>query len=393
MNWIPPRTIIGSPAEGAFYLRRQYINDEFWRLIKNGENILFSAPRRVGKSSVMKDLERSCPDGYFAIYQNIEADRTQSDLFKRLFMLLIEHHGIKGTFKQIGQWLRKRSIGEISAEGTIKFEARELNYKEELLNLIEALGKEKIKVVMLLDEFPDVIQSIKTNEGANVAIDTLHTLRSIRHDKKLENYFFVFAGSVGIDHVVASLDRPKLINDIPPIHIGALTTEEAHELLIQLLSGATMQMGEGERSYLVGKINYLLPYYIQLMVEKCNSILHKESRPALTTADIDTAYLQVIKEGRNFSDWEERLKKYLDAKDCKYCIAILTRCAHREPYSIQQAYNFSKKQEPTTGYKQLIDDVLVKDGYLIEESGSYRFLSPFLKEWWKSRHPEFEIED
>ncbi len=46
--WIHPKTITGPPAEGDFFFRRDYINDEFWKEIKKGNHILFVAPRRVG---------------------------------------------------------------------------------------------------------------------------------------------------------------------------------------------------------------------------------------------------------------------------------------------------------------------------------------------------------
>ncbi len=61
MKWVSPKTITGSPAEGKFYLRRQHINDHFWEQVAKGEHILITAPRRVGKSSIMRDLEANCP--------------------------------------------------------------------------------------------------------------------------------------------------------------------------------------------------------------------------------------------------------------------------------------------------------------------------------------------
>jgi hypothetical protein len=100
-----------------------------------------------------------------------------------------------------------------------------------------------------------------------------------------------------------------------------------------------------------------------------------------------------VKEGRNFEDWESRLNSYYGSSDAKYCIVVLTYCAHNEMYTVQQAYDLSKKMLPVSGYKQLIDEVLLKDGYLVENHGFYTFLSPFLREWWKNRHPKFEIED
>lgn len=392
MKWISPKTITGPPAEGSKYLRRQYINDEFWTRIENGEHIIISAPRRVGKSSIMKDLEKNCPTGIIAIYNNIESDKTKDEFYKRLFTLLIEKTSTqKKITTRINRWLKTNRIGEISPEGNVKIEKTDLNHKEELLNLIQELGKESIRVVMLLDEFPEVIVSIKNSEGPDVAIDVLHTLRGIRHNEKFENFSMVFAGSIGIEHVIAELDRLKLINDLYPLKIEPLNDIEANQLIEQLLTGATMVIGDIEKKYLLKKITYLLPYFIQLMIDKCNSILNKESRPELSNADIDKAFEIIIIEGRNFEDWESRLNKYLKNKEAKYCIEIITRCAHYNQYSLQEAYDLSIKTKPESNYKHLLDDVLLKDGYLFEKQNNYYFISPFLKEWWKNRHPEIEL--
>lgn len=393
MEWVTPKTITGAPAEDSKYLKRQYINDEFWKRIENGEHILFSAPRRVGKSSIMKDLEKNFPEGIETIHDNIESDKTQRDLFKRIFTLIIERlETRKRLLNSVILWFKTKEIGEISADGKIKLNKKEINYKEELLSLIQVLGNEQIRFVMLLDEFPEVIQNIKKNEGDDVAVDTLHTLRSIRQDKRFKHFSFAFAGSIGLDHIVSSLDRLKLINDLVPVYVEPLTITEAKELIGQLIAGATIEIKQDEMDYLLKRINYLLPYYIQLMIEKCDSLIHKRNSPKLTKLDIDQAFELVIQEGRNFGDWESRLSSYFNRNDTKYCIAVLTRCAHSDKYSVQQAYNLSKEIVPDTGYKQLIDEVLKKDGYLIEDRGEFKFLSPFLKEWWRNRHPIVEIE-
>jgi len=269
----------------------------------------------------------------------------------------------------------------------------ELDHKELLLEFIQKLENEEENVVLFLDEFPDVIQAIIKNDGPEKAIDTLTTLRSIRLNDKLKKFTLVFAGSIGLEHVISTLDRTKHVNDLKTIHVDPLTSPEATELIAQLTEGATMKIAEDEKIYLINKTGHLLPYYIQLMIEKCDVILRPEQRPGLTVEDIDLAYKLIIKEGRSFEDWEHRLSKYLSSEDAGYCKEILMRCAHSEVYPIVEAYDLSKRIIPNTHYKQLIDDVLLKDGYLVEEGKGYRFLSPFLKEWWANRHPKFEIED
>lgn len=394
MNWVNPRTITGSPAEEDRYLRRQHINDTFWEYVRDGKHILFTAPRRIGKSSVMKDLEKDHPENYLVIYENIESDKSQRDLFKRLFELLLTRLGSKKKWKKLGNFLKTKGIGELSLDGSLSFTNKELDYKEELLALIKELGNEELRVVMLLDEFPDVIQSIYDNEDDKVAIDTLHTLRKIRHDNGFEKFTFVFAGSIGLHHVVSKIDgRLKLINDLEPILIEQLSEKEASMLIAQLLEEASMRIPEEAHEHLLRRVKYLLPYFIQLMIEKCNVILKAEKRRKLSVEDIDNAFAQVAKEGRNFDDWKKRINTYLSKDDAAYCMGLLTRYAHYDKYPLQKAFNYANRVKPSTHYKELLDNVLVKDGYLAQEGTFYYFQSPFLREWWKERHQAFEIDE
>jgi len=59
MEWRHPDTITGGAATDGRYLRRKTINDQFWREVGKGNHILLVAPRRVGKTSMMKDLVES----------------------------------------------------------------------------------------------------------------------------------------------------------------------------------------------------------------------------------------------------------------------------------------------------------------------------------------------
>lgn len=394
MEWINPRTIVGPPAENEKYLERPEINKLFWHAITNKEHVLFTAPRRVGKSSVMKDLEKTAPEGILAIYQNVESDKSSQDFYLRLWSLIVSQlNGSQRWKMKISDWLRQRQIGEISIDGAIKIESTDLNYKRELLDLIEELGKTNdTTIVLMLDEFPDAVNNVRKNEGDAAAIDLLHVMRAIRHEEKFKCFRLVIAGSIGLEHVITSIDRIKLINDLRRIPVGALDKIEVKKLLTLMLQGATMQMGESEQEYLMQKVQHWLPYFFQLMVVKCNEMAYRANQTAVSNEVIDAAFEAILSENEHFSDWETRLRDYLSKSDNQYCLGLLTRCAHSD-FTLQQAYNYSKTARPDTGYKALIDDVLIKDGYLVEDGGKLKFLSPFLNAWWAKRHPKFEIED
>jgi hypothetical protein len=164
------------------------------------------------------------------------------------------------------------------------------------------------RVVLFLDEFPEVISAIRKKDGDDAAIEVLHTIREIRHNKAFDHIIFVLAGSIGLEHVVESLDRPKLINDLHPVKIEPLTKSEARQLIAQLIHGASMKITDEILNSMFDKLELLVPYFIQLMIEYSDEILFKENRPLLVNSDLDTAFLRIVKDNRYLSDWESRLK-------------------------------------------------------------------------------------
>jgi uncharacterized protein len=386
-KWIQPNTITGPPAEGKFYLRREYINEEFWREIEKGNHILFVAPRRLGKTSIMVDLANNCPPTLICDYNNLESIKTQEDLYKRLFRILLAKLNSVSQIKvKLLKWLKVRDIGEIGKDG-FKISKREIDYKEELLLLISELRNLDKKVVLFLDEVPEVIFSIIKENKESDAIELLHTLREIRLNREFAQCKMVIAGSIGLEYVVETIDRLKLINDLHPITLDVLSRIEAIQLIKQITKGASMQISEQVMEYLLDRISNFIPYAIQILIEECDRLLHREERPELYAKDVDSAFDMIMKEKESFSDWQKRLKNYLPCDHYKFCKEILDVCSRAGKITIQQIYDYSKKWkiEEFMGLLSMLE----RDGYLMESGDRiYTFISPLLQIWWKKHNPE-----
>jgi hypothetical protein len=393
-EWVHPETITGPPAEGARFFRRDYINEGLWREINKGVHILFAAPRRVGKTSIMKDIVYQGKEDYLCIFENIQSINTNEQFYKRLYFLLLNQLGnITKAKKYLTKWLKTKGIEEINWEGGVKFKEKQLDYKNELLSLITKLSELNQKTVLFLDEFAEVIFRVKKKEGADSAIDILHTLREIRNKKDFSYCYFVLSGSVGLDHVVESIDRLTLINDLHSLKVGALNETEANRFIRKITKGASMQIGKKELKHINSKLKHMVPYFIQLIIEECNTILQNGTRADLTKEDIDNAFDIVVKTDKNLNDWEDRLKPpYLSIRAFRFCREILTRVAHFDEIPIQDIYNISIEHKEIDDYMNHLK-MLVHDGYLIEfKENTYRFVSPLLQAWWKRQHPKFELE-
>ncbi len=268
--------------------------------------------------------------------------------------------------------------------GSVIFTSKEVDFKAELLSVLTEMKSIDQPVVLFLDEFPEVINAIARNEGKEKAIETLHTIREIRHSENSSNFILVLAGSIGLDNVVNYLERPKLINDLHRIKLFPLSKAEAKQMIRQITSGATMKIGDAQIDYMIRRLGQLIPYFIQTMIEECNRILQKENRPLLANEDIDFAFANLLKEDQNLNDWESRLKEpYLSKDQYRFCKHILTFCAHKNRISVQEVYDMSGKWKQKENYMDFLQ-MLERDGYLFEENSVYAFVSPLLKAWWKT---------
>jgi predicted AAA+ superfamily ATPase len=120
-KWISPHTITGPPAEQSYYFHRTDIEKEFWRRVKSGSHILFLAPRRVGKTSIMKFIEAHPAEGYICFYENIQSVKNKAELFQRIFEMILKCAGNRDKAKNwISRVVKQFGIKEIT-KSVIKF--------------------------------------------------------------------------------------------------------------------------------------------------------------------------------------------------------------------------------------------------------------------------------
>ena len=153
---------------------------------------------------------------------------------------------------------------------------------------------------------------------------------------------------------------------------------------------ANVQYPDELKHYVLQKVqHYYTPFFINLMLDEIDKIARKQRNAAVLEKDIDQAFVNIGKNNDHFADWKSRLKDYMPIKDFEFVNEILTHIAHLDSITIQSIYNKAVKQERTTEYMDLMND-LEQDGYLIEDaegSQNYVFISPFLKAYWKRNNP------
>lgn len=390
-NWNHPKTIIGDAAEGSFYFRRPDVEERIWREIDKQNNVVFNAPRRTGKSSILKYMAANCDEKYLCRYENISSDRTSQDFYKRFFGLVFTQVNRKDRLKnKFSELLDSIGIESISVSGEIKFQnkSQTVDYKESLLQMLPRMSEEKERIVLFLDEFPDVISNVANEEGPKAARDILQTLRKITQESQFKDGIgLVLTGSIGLDHVVRKVDRTIVINNFRRVSLPPLDDAQPYDFVKFLTENASMNVDDSVAKYLIKKLHQPIPYFIQLIIESANDIVYDNNTMEVTEDIVNQAWQEVLGQHEHFQDWNDRLKTYCK-DEYEFLMDVLKHASHNSNISIQELYNYGGKHGLLHEYKALTDDILIKDGYLEESpENSFMFISPLLKEWWASRYP------
>jgi len=389
-SWKSPNIIIGQVATGNYYFVREDLENEIWEEIKKGNNILLTAPRRVGKTSVMKSLAEQSNADYKLVFKNIQGIKEEAEYYKMLYELILTClRKSKRYLSQFGNYFKTIGITEITKDG-IKIERRDIDYRAEINQLIPQLKNENI--ILLIDELPEVLYNLYKRGKGEDALNILNNLREWRQQNGFEKVRFVLAGSIGIHYVVNKIDkRPKDINDFNEKHCQPLDDKkgEFEKYMTWVTKDATIQYDENLTTYLKQKINYLAPFFINLLLEEIDRECRSNNQRSITQDDIDRAFPRAITKNINqFSDWKKRLQDYLSEEDFDFVNEILIQAAYNDGISIQEIHNVALLNDKKNSYMEFIRD-LERDGYIVKQNEKYVFISPFLKEFWKNDNPVY----
>jgi len=246
------------------------------------------------------------------MYEDIESDKTSSDLYRRLIKLIEKSINKSDNWgKKMWTTITSKKIKGISLHGKIELESESIDYRQLFLDLVSVIQNSEIKIVLFLDEFPDVINNIRENEGSETALNVLHTLRSLRQTSDFtQSFSLVFSGSVGLTHIVRKIGRAKLLNDLKVIELEPLNVQEFDEFVSFITEGASLYIPVETRNHIEVKLRQLIPYYIQLIIEKGDEWTEDNDSTTLTIADVDHVYQKLITESDKFIDWVDRIKTY-----------------------------------------------------------------------------------
>lgn len=377
---------------------------QIWKAIDRG-SVVFTAERRIGKTTVLKKMEAEPVRGKVVLYADLEKVDSPTRFVEVVLTDLKKYLSKRAT---AGRWLTSL-IGSIEGTeigGVIKIPQQQKKGWQAILEkvLTDACNHQADhQIVFLWDEVPYMLQKIgaleeKSGSTENSALAILDSLRAMRGENS--NLRMIFTGSVGLHHVLTGLRGGQYAsqptNDMEKVEIGPLAPEDASTLARNLLVQERIECNPQDA--VVEKIVELtdaVPFYIHRVVTRmaiCEDII----TPAIVEAEI-RGHLTSDSDPWEMEHFRERLKIYYsgqlkdadghDIAAASVAKALLDDLAVAvEPQSIDQCHAGMKSNMRFENRDDVLDllNSLARDHYLVRDNaGRYRFRFPLVQKWWR----------
>ncbi len=389
------KNIIGQPARNGDFFRRDKLISKIYRRLDARDHVFLAAPRRVGKTSIMLYLAKSPKPNYHFVFIDVESVYDIEMFYYKLwdslaqndFQSYIEKASQKTKTFFTNALNRIKGVGIPVIGGKIDLnDAEKSTYQQEFEQLLRSLKlDENEKLVFMIDEFPQAVENIKNRHGKEVAKQFLHLCREQRQSSET-NMLFMYTGSIGLPAVVRSITSTKVINDLSIVEVTPLSASEAKELTQLILNNYQVEYNPTAIDYLIEKIQWLIPFHIQLAAQELIDIYESEEREIIH-ADIDQAFDQLLKVRNNqyFEHYYGRLKEaFPNDSVFTQIILLLNHIAIHDHINKSEAYDLIGKKLVDDDYERVIES-LQFDGYIYysDEQNHYAFASQLIKMWWK----------
>lgn len=382
---------IGHAVEGDNFFGRE---KELKRMTESWQNkaagIFIPGPRRIGKTSLVKEFIRRNKEQYKFVYFDLEGRYSIvelcKDLMKEIDSTFPKFIKAKGDFSEKWNKIHKM-VSEIEIGKLIKVKTGELTKTlKEMTDKMEDIFAELYRenFIIAFDEFSDFLLNLKKNSPDEVKF-FLEWMRRLRQQGKVR---LIITGSINIISTIEELNFPYLINDMADVEILPLEAVDIRALLTDLLKDKNITLSNEVLNFSAEKLSDGIPFYIQLFADGLGFYTGGD-RHIDDLMEIRKLYERITsKSHKEFIDLHSRLKTNLPGPEYDAARKILANTCHK-PMNFDDLYPFVKdllqdKIAINKLLKRLSDECYLKKGV-----GGYGFVSAMLADWWKNYY-EYE---
>lgn len=230
---ISPRDVVG----------RDPLIQIYWRDL-DVRSLALVAPRRVGKSCILRRMVELPQDGFLLCPADLQAVRTVEAFVFAVFDQVSEH--ISKLRKTESAMTRLVGLmGGTFEGGSLKVQLGALDALRLLSGVFDDLeavaAKRGVRIVLCWDEFTWFLHNAADDGQARQAGQLLDRLREVRQSPRHTHLRMVFTGSIGLEEVMLRMRREGYsndpFNDVSRQVVPLLEPDQAEHLARGLIAG------------------------------------------------------------------------------------------------------------------------------------------------------------
>ena len=377
----------------------------FIQRVDEGAHQLLVAQRRMGKTSLMREVARRLVDRYDCPFVDLQKSNGPADVIVELGLATRQHHTLwhrtKGFFADVSRIaigsVEKIDIGELGVKLRAGLTAGNWSRKgDELLDILAGSDK---PVLLLFDEVPILVNrllkgddSTITPERRKVTDEFMSWLRAatIRHKGTLR---MVISGSIGLEPILRQARLSATLNTFVPFELKPWDEATAVGCLRALADEYGVCFKDNAEGEMVKRLGCGIPHYVQVFFGHVRTMCEYRGSMEFRADEVARVYdtdMLGVRGHMELRHYEDRLTLVLGREVSQLALEMLTEaavsgCLTREALvGIGRGYAFDGRRIEDVQEEVLW--VLEHDGYLTACARGYVFVSTLLRDWWKARH-------
>lgn len=380
----PIKPSVGGIVTGQSFYGRERDLEIFGEKIREGKNILFSGPRRTGKSSLIKEFMERYKGRNNLVYIDLMKCSDIESFSNAILGALTNYQATlaKAKDKAVEGWniiatmIREMGVdgyGSIKV-GEIKKDERKL--LERLSRIIEQATTEQ--TVFFFDEFADYILNL-SKSGSDVE----YFLKWFIEMRKSGRIQAVITGSINIASTIDELKMSHLLADPDPFSLIPLKEKEVRDLFQRLLKYRDVAIKGDALDFALSKLRDGHLYFIQAFAEAIYAYVGKNALLECAE-DVEKIYKKLTNSDLPaLAHFHSRLEEYLSDYS-QVCHSILAHLSV-SPMSKDDLYPYVSDSVDKKVMNKLLRR-LSDEGYIVIEDGNCRFVSTLLADWWRNKY-------
>ena len=403
-------------VEGDRFFDREAELEAFAERVRDGTHTLLTAQRRMGKTSLVRELLRRLEqEGHCqTVFVDLEDAGTPADAIAEIGA---RSTPVQGAWRQLKSWL-VNNLSEVEIgtrleempahEVWVKLRAgiNDGNWRQKGDEVFAALAQNDRPVVLAIDELPILVNRLLkgadhhiTPERRQAVDEFLGWLRKNGQAHR-GRVSLILAGSVSLEPILAQAGLSAHANIYSPFDLKPWDDETAAACLAELAQTYGLDLPHAVRREMCRRLRCQIPHHVQQFFDNLHEDLRRAGRREATMEHVERVYTNEMLGVRGQMDlehYEGRLRMVLGRDGYRTALEILTEAAvgdgllsgdtvgrYREYLQGGSPDEAEAEADPVS-----IEDVLrvlEHDGYLERHGDGYRFVSGLLEDWWRARH-------